>query len=129
MMKMISKIEMTMTPTTRVASTTTESYGNTRIVIKPIITVMMTMMVIHNVFIVKNENTIPISIADIASVNVIIKLEKNINHPKKRNIIVAMTVIIVMIVKNLIHHPMMIVDINRPIIMMMMTKAMSMATV
>ena len=81
-MKIISKIKMTMTPTTRMVSTTTDNYGNTRIVITPIVIVRMMMMIIHNVFIVKNANVIPIFITAIASVIMITKLEKNINHSK-----------------------------------------------
>ena len=73
--KTISKIEMMMTHTTRMESTTTENYGDTRIVIKPIATVTMTMMIIHNVFIVRNVNTISMIMTVIASVSVHMKMK------------------------------------------------------
>ena len=57
--EMISKIEITMTPTIRMASTTTENYGDIRIVIKPIVIVTMTTMITHYVLIVKNTYVIP----------------------------------------------------------------------
>ena len=61
-MKMILNIEMTTTPIIRMASTTMENYRNTRIVIKPIVTMTMTMtmMITHYVFIAKNVNVIPV---------------------------------------------------------------------
>ena len=57
---MILKIEMTTTPIIRMASTTMENYGDTRIVIKPIVTMTMAMMVTYYVLIAKNVNVIPV---------------------------------------------------------------------
>ena len=81
-------------------------------------------MIIHNVFFVKNTNVIPIIMTVIASVSVIMKVKKNTNHPKKRIIVIAMTVKVVMIVKNLIvpniisGNTMMIMVMNHPMTMM-----------
>ena len=63
------------------------------------------MMIIHNVFNMKNVNLIPTIVIGIASVNVVMKLEKNTIHPKKRNVIVVITVI---------SHPMMTVNNSIP---------------
>ena len=104
------KLETMMTPTMRMAPIMTESYGNTRIGIKPIVTVKVTMTMImmtihvvhtiHDVCIVKNANVTTM----MSAMTVIV-----VNHPKRNNkvamaVIVAMTVIVVMIIKNLIVH-------------------------